>query len=460
MSQRFKHDQDGTSASSGRVGVALLLTLALLTGTTPFAIDLYLPTFPEMVGDLVTTSAGVQLSLTTFLIGAGMGQLIFGPLSDHLGRRGPLIAGMSLYLVASVVVALAPTIGVFVGARFMQGLTGAAGMVISRAIITDVARGTQAARAMSIMMMVSGIAPVIAPLVGSLLAGPLGWRGLMWILTGIVGAGLVATLLVVRETRPRALHEPRHREALASPAHALMSRAYVGNMLAYVFAFATMMAYISASPFIYQSIMGFGEVGYGLMFGLNALALMIASAVSARLTQRFGIAALACTGLLANLAAVIGLAILVLAGAAPVWFTLPILVVVGSLGFVFGNTTALALTAVPMAAGLASAILGMLQQLLAGAAAPLVGIAGPGTALPLALTMLGASVAANLAFAAATHTARPRESIAVTAENYRSPVSAPISKHPPVPRRAECNGRSSSSFAPPRSSRQFLGPAC
>jgi DHA1 family bicyclomycin/chloramphenicol resistance-like MFS transporter len=416
MSMCAKYDQDETSASSARIGVTLLLTLALLTGIAPFAIDLYLPAFPEMVKDLATTSAGVQLSLTTFLIGAGVGQLIFGPLSDRLGRRSPLVMGMGLYLVASVAVALAPTITVFVSGRFVQGLAGAAGMVISRAIIIDRARGAQAARYMSIVMMVSGIAPVIALVVGSMLVNPLGWRGLMWILTGLVGIGFVAVLLFVRETRPRALCDPGHRAAPASTARALMSRAYLGNMFAYVFAFATMMAYISASPFLYQSMMGLNEIGYGLMFGLNALTLTITGAVSARLTRRFRAAALARTGLLFNLAAIVVLALLVLAGVPSIWLAVPIFVAVGSLGLVFGSTIALALAAVPMAAGLASAILGMLQHLLAGAVAPLVGIAGADTAFPLVLTMFVASASANFAFAISTPTAHPRESIAVASE--------------------------------------------
>ncbi|RLM28255.1 hypothetical protein BIY29_00965 [Brenneria alni] len=417
MNRCVKNDQDKTCASSARIGITLLLTLALLTGIAPFAIDLYLPAFPEMVEDLATTSAGVQLSLTTFLIGAGVGQLIFGPLSDRLGRRSPLVVGMGLYLVASVVVALAPTIAVFVGGRFVQGLAGAAGMVISRAIIIDRARGAQAARYMSIVMLVSGIAPVIAPVVGSVLVNPLGWRGLMWILTGLVGIGFIAVLLFVRETRPLTLRNHGHLAAPASTAYSLMSRAYLGNMFAYVFAFATMMAYISASPFLYQSMMGLDEIGYGLMFGLNALALMITGAVSARLTRRFRTAALARTGLLFNLAAIVALTLLVLADTPAIWFAVPIFVAVGSLGLVFGNTIALALAAVPMTAGLASAILGTLQHLLAGAVAPLVGIAGEDTAFPLVLTMFVASVIANVAFAVSTPTAHLRESIAVATEN-------------------------------------------
>ncbi len=382
------------------------MALALLAGIAPFATDMYLPAFPDMVGDLSTTAAGVQLSLTTFLVGAGLGQLVFGPLSDRVGRRGPLLVGMVLYLVASAAAALAPSIAVLVVARLVQGAAGAAGMVISRAIITDLAKGVAAARAMSIVMLISGVAPVLAPVAGSVLTGPVGWRGLLWIVTGLVAVGLVATLLVVRETHPHAARAPERRPDRASKAAELTSRAYLGNMLAFVLAFTTMMAYISASPFLYQTLIGLTEVQYGLVFGLNALALMIVGGLSARLTRRFRVQAIARTGLRLCLAAVVAFGVLAVAGVPPLWLAVPILLAVGSLGLVFGNTTALALAAVPAAAGLGSAILGMLQHVLAGAVAPIVSIGGGTTALPLALTMLVTSLGANAAFAATRRAGR------------------------------------------------------
>jgi DHA1 family bicyclomycin/chloramphenicol resistance-like MFS transporter len=254
-------------------------------------------------------------------------------------------------------------------------------------------------------MLVSGISPVIAPVVGSMLVNPLGWRGLMWILTALVGIGLVAVLLFVRESRPHVMCESKYRTAGVTTVRTLISRTYLGNMLAFVFAFTGMMAYISASPFLYQTLMGMNEIKYGLVFGFNALALMIVGAVSARLTRRrVCVAKIARAGLLINLTAVASLALLVSTSVPPIWFAVPILFAVGSLGLVFGNTIALALAAVPAAAGFASAVLGMLQHVLAGAVAPLVGIAGEHTALPLSLTMLAASVIANLAFAASTRT--------------------------------------------------------
>lgn len=381
------------------VGSALLITLALLSALAPFATDLYLPAFPEMVGDLSTSTTGVQLSLTAFLIGAGLGQLVFGPLSDRLGRRGPLIVGTVLFVVASAGAAMAPTIELLVVARLFQGLFGAAGMVIGRAIISDRAHGKEAARAFSIMMLVGGIAPIVAPFLGSMLAEPLGWRGLLAIVAVIGAIAAVAVLVVVRESRTREAIEAETRAGGRGVLRELASRAYVTNTLAYAFAFATMMAYISASPFLYQDMMGLTPVQYGLAFALNAIALAVVSSVSAKLTYRFAVRRLAGVGLAVNLLAIVALVALVLSDVPPIWLGVPILVAVGSLGLVFGNTTALALEAVPEASGSASAVLGLLQFTLAGVVSPLVGIAGESTALPLAVVMLVASAVAALSFA-------------------------------------------------------------
>ncbi|MFJ4624749.1 MFS transporter, partial [Streptomyces sp. NPDC088812] len=196
-------------ATGKAIGAGLLSTLALLMGLASFGIDLYLPAFPVMTTELSTTATGVQLSLTAFLIGAGAGQLVFGPWSDRAGRVVPLVFGAVLFVAASVTATLAGSIELLVAARLVQGLGGAAGMVIGRAIILDRARGTEAARALSIMMLIGGIAPIIAPVAGGALVGPVGWRGLLGIVTGLGVIALACVLVFVRESLPREIRRAR-----------------------------------------------------------------------------------------------------------------------------------------------------------------------------------------------------------------------------------------------------------
>lgn len=392
-------------AQGGKISTPLLLTLALLSAVAPFATDLYLPGLPQIVDDLDTSTSGAQLSLTAFLIGAAVGQVIFGPLSDRLGRRGPLLIGTAVYLLCSIGTALAPSLWLLVVLRLVQGITGAAGMVIGRAVISDRYHGSEAARALSLMMIVGGVAPVIAPFLGSTLADPIGWRGLLWIVSGLGLLALVCSLAFVPETHGRTERAATAAESSTGEPHTgtlrqLMSRPYLTATLAFAFGFTTMMAYISASPFLYQNLMGLGTVQYGLLFGLNALVLMVVSMVAANLTRRFRIRSMTRVGLGVNLLGVLVFGLLVLVDAPALSLTVPLVFVVGSLGLVLGNATALAMDAVPRAAGSASAVLGFLQFGLAGIASPLVGLGGDMDAAPLAVTMLVASVVANAAIAA------------------------------------------------------------
>lgn len=384
----------------------LLLVLGLLSAVAPFATDLYLPAFPQMTTDLQASATTVQLTLTAFLVGVTAGQLVFGPLSDRFGRVPPLLAGAALCVAASAAAVLAPTVGVLVVARLLQGLGGAAGMVIGRAVISDLATGKPAARAFSLMMIVGGVAPVVAPLLGGLLTGPIGWRGLLGIVLGLSVLMLVAVLAVVRETHLRSRRDALRAErrasgATGSPVRALRSRTFVGYTAVFGFAFAVMMAYISASPFLYQDMLGLGTVGYGIAFGCNALALMGVSILSAKLTATRSVTGVLTLGIALVLASTVAFALLVVTAAPVFWLAVPLFTAVGSLGLVLGNATALALGAVPQAAGSASAVLGALQFGLAALVSPLVSIGGEGTAAPLAVVMLAAAVVAVVALVAA-----------------------------------------------------------
>lgn len=395
------------SAERPGVSTPLLVTLAVLSAVAPFSTDLYLPAFPQMSTELATSDTAVQLSLTAFLIGAGVGQLVFGPVSDRLGRRWPLLIGLMLFLASSCGTAMAPSIGVLIPLRLVQGISGAAGMVIGRAVIADRSHGRAAARALSLMMMVGGLAPVIAPLLGSGLAGVIGWRGLLWIVAGLGLAGLVASVVFVPETNDA---DARARRAAADAAlaaehpgaggvRALATRTFIGRTLAFAFAFATMMAYISASPFVYQRMIGLSVPAYGLLFGLNALLLMLVSAISARLVAVYGAERLLRIGLITNLVGSAATLLVAVTGV-PVWLlTLTLPIAVAPLGLVFGNATALALDAAPArVAGLGSAILGLAQFALAGLVSPLVSLGGEGTATPLGIVMVTASVVAMAMF--------------------------------------------------------------
>lgn len=400
---------DSPTGATGERAItpALLVTLALLSAVAPFATDLYLPAFPSMVKDLQTSATAVQLTLTAFLVGLAAGQLLFGPLSDRYGRVRPLVVGAVICVIASAATVFAPTVEALIGARFVQGVAGAAGMVIGRAVISDLATGKAAARAFSLMMIVGGVAPVIAPLAGGFLIAPIGWRGALAVIFALSTLMLASVLFVVRETHTehRRTELRSARSAQGSPLRDLLSRAYVGHVVAYCCAFATMMAYISASPFIYQTMMGLSAGQYGAMFGVNALALLSASALSARLTVRHDVRRVASVGLAAIFVATVSLLVLASTGVPAGWLALPLFVTVGGMGLVFGNATALALGAAPRAAGTASAVLGAAQFGLAAAVSPLVSIGGEHTAVPAAIVMVCTSSLAVLGFAFARRTA-------------------------------------------------------
>lgn len=385
---------------AGHVPMPLMVTLALLSAAAPFATDMYLPAFPAMVRELSTSSAGVQLSMTSFLVGAGVGQLLFGPLSDRVGRVPPLLVGVIVYVLAGVGAALSPNVQVLIAARLLQGLSGAAGMVISRAIIADLTSGREAVRAFNVTQLVIGLAPIAAPIAGSLLAGPLGWRGLMWVVTGTGAVAALMTFAIVRETNPGGSRTARS-EPFRTLLARLRSRTFIGATLTCTFGFATMMAYISASSFLYQEMMGLSIVVYALLYGFNATLLMAGSGIAARLARRFAAAPVARVGLLINFVAILVIVVFAFTPVPALLLALPILIAVGSLGLVLGNTTAMALSASTHSSGLGSAVLGMAQFAVAGAVAPLVTLAGSHSAVPLALVMLAASLLALGAFALA-----------------------------------------------------------
>ncbi len=381
----------------------LLGSLALLSMISPFATDMYLPSFPRMADDLSTGHSGVQLTLTTFLVGVALGQLFFGPLSDRRGRKGPLVAGSLLCVIASFVAVYAPTIEVLLAARFFQGLGGAAGIVIARAIVADLFHGAEAASIFSVLAVLGGLAPIAAPVAGGLLAGPVGWRGVLGVLAALTVAMSLVAVFVIREsapartrgaTSPSAPHPSSPPPPAARSPHlgtVLRRPGFTAYALVKTFSFAVLMGYIAASPFIYQDYVGVGELAGAALFGLNSLAMIAANALNARFVRRRGPARMLRAGLVVLTTAVVALSLVVFLPAPP-WALVPVLMLlVGSMGLIFGNSIGLAISHARDAAGSGSAVIGFGQFVAGAAVAPLVGLGDRATPVPMTLLIVAAT---------------------------------------------------------------------
>ena len=368
----------------------LILTLAVLTALPPLATDMYLPALPAMAADLDASASTIQLTLTMFLIGLATGQLVIGPLSDQWGRRRLLLAGTVVCALAAAMCALAPSVLVLLAGRFVQGFAGAAGVVLARAVISDTSSGFRAARLFNVMMIIQGVAPVVAPLLGGILIPSIGWRGVYWVLCALTAAMAVGAAAQVHESHPA---HRRTRGGLAAFARdarqVLAQRLYVRYTLAFAFCFGTMFAYIAASPFVLQNILGLSPTVYSVAFAVNATGIILASIVSARLVEHVGAHRLVEIGSAIMLTAATLLVVDATALGLPLWPTLALLfLAISSLGLIAGNATSLALAQVPGAVGTGSAVLGALQFVLAATVAPLVGIAGDRSATPMVTIML------------------------------------------------------------------------
>ena len=373
-----------------------MIILGLVNAIGPLSIDMYLPAFPEIASDLETSASQVQLTLTACVAGLALGQLLIGPLSDRLGRRTPLIAAMSTYAGASVLCALAPSAPVLMGTRFLQGLAGAGGVVIARAIVRDLHSGAAAVRLFSSLMLVTGLAPILAPLAGGQILNHTSWRGIFVVLT-ILSAGIAVLVAVaLKETLPP---ERRSTHGLGRTLEImrtlLKDRWFVGHGLAGGLGFGALFAYISGSSFVLQGIYGVSPQLYSVLFAMNGLGLIAGSQVNARLVGRYGPATLLRAGLTTIAAAACTLLVVVLIGGLGVAAVLaPMFVIVSSLAFVLPNSTALALADHPEVAGTASALLGMGQFVIGALVAPIVGAGGTDSAVPMATVMTIAALAA------------------------------------------------------------------
>jgi DHA1 family bicyclomycin/chloramphenicol resistance-like MFS transporter len=365
----------------------LIVILGSLVAIGPLSIDMYLPGLPEITRSLDASAASVQLSLTACVAGLAAGQLVAGPLSDRLGRRRPLVAGLVTYSGVSLLCALAPSVAALIGLRFLQGLAGGAGIVIGRAVVRDLYSGAQAAKLFSSLMLVTGLAPILAPVVGAQILKFTTWNGIFVVLAGLSAAIVTLAAVALPETLAAERRDPGG-HTLKTMRHLLTERSFLGYALTAALAFGALFAYISGSPFVLQEIYGLSPEAFSLAFGANGLGLVIGSQINARLVTRYGPAYLLRRALLVIVTAAAAL-VVVAALDLGVW---PVIVctfvVMSTLSFVMPNSTALALSEHGTVAGTASALLGVTQFLIGGLAAPLVGIGGTGSAMPMAVVML------------------------------------------------------------------------
>ncbi|MEU4985681.1 multidrug effflux MFS transporter [Streptomyces sp. NPDC021969] len=382
-----------------RVSLLVTFILGSLTATPPLAMDMYLPALPEVTRSLGAPAATVQLTLTACLAGMALGQIVVGPMSDKWGRRRPLLAGLAVYVVATALCAVAPNVELLVAFRLVQGLAGAAGIVIARAVVRDLYDGVAMARFFSTLMLISGVAPVVAPLIGGQILRVTDWRGVFVVLV-VVGVVLgVVVWARLPETLPV---EERHAGGVGDTLRAmrglLADRAFTGYMLAGGFAFASLFAYVAASPFVVQEIYGASAQTFSLLFGLNSIGLVVVGQINGKvLVGRVRLDRVLGLGLLVVIAAATVLLLMSLGvfgevGLGPVAAAL--FVLMSAMGLSLPNTQALALMRVKKSAGSASALLGTSSFLIGAVASPLVGIAGEDTAVPMAVVQLAAAVLA------------------------------------------------------------------
>lgn len=376
----------------------LIVMLGVLTAFGPLSIDLYLPGLPAIGRDLGADPARVQQTLSTFFLGLALGQLVYGPMSDRFGRRPVMGFGIVVYLLATVYCALAPSIESLIAGRFVQGIGGAAGPVVARAAVRDVYAGSQAARALSFVVLVMAIAPLLAPLAGGQIIGLVGWRGLFGCMFAYALLCLAVNTLALPETNPPERRRGRRIGAMYAAYGRLLSH---DRGLAYLLcgglAFGGLFGYITGASFIYINVFGVSPQMFGLYFAVNVLGLVIGNLVNGRLVVRFGYRRMLTFGILVMWLGALGL----LAGA---WLfpgellavVIPLFFAVGPIGTIGANTVAGLMDVMPENAGAASALFGVFQFGSGASAGLVLGLMPGGAVMNVALVLSGAATGALL----------------------------------------------------------------
>ncbi|AWC27186.1 MULTISPECIES: multidrug effflux MFS transporter [Bacillus cereus group] len=366
----------------------MIIVLGTLTAIGPLSIDMYLPSLPKLMGDLQTSASLAQLTLTACLLGLSVGQLFVGSISDIYGRRKPLIIALIIYVASSLLCAVAPSIWILVLLRFLQGASGSAGIVISRAMVRDMYTGPEMTKFFSLLMLVNGAAPILAPIIGGQLLQFTSWHGVFIVLGVISICMLISVIFVLRETLPL---EERITGGVAGTLSVygklLKDRLFMGYAVSQGFVSAAMFAYISGSPFVLQNIYGASPQAFSLFFAINGIGIIIASQITGRLAGKVSEKALFVVGI--GIAAVGGTSLLltIVFGIGLIGVLCSLFLVVSSVGVVSTTGFSLAMRNQKQAAGTAAALLGLLQFISGALVAPLVGIGGSNTALPMGVVI-------------------------------------------------------------------------
>jgi DHA1 family bicyclomycin/chloramphenicol resistance-like MFS transporter len=362
-------------------------SLGVMSAFGPFAIDMYLPAFPRLARDLHTPIGTVQMTLAIFLLGLAVGQILWGTLSDHLGRRMPLLSGCVLFSCMAAVCATAHSIHTLVVARFFMGLGGSAGVVVARAIVRDMFEEREAARFYSMMMIIGGIGPIVSPLLGGLLLTHYDWRAIFWTITGL---GVLCVAAVLRNIPETLAREDRMRghitDVFKGYGRILANRSFLGPALAIGCTSGMLFTYIADSSFIFIELFGVPVAFFGFLFATNSIGLYIGGQSNRWLLRRFTSEELLRKGMWINVSAallLVGCARTGLGGF-PAFFAV-LFLCLATLGVIFPNATAMAMQPCAAKAGSASALLGILQFILGASGGALAGIVHNGTALPMAV---------------------------------------------------------------------------
>lgn len=377
----------------------LALILGSLAAFGPLTIDMYLPSFPTITAAFNTNASLIQFSLTACLLGLGFGQLIIGPVSDVRGRRKPLLIFLALYFVASLVTAFAPTVYLFIAARFFQGFAAAGGIVMSRAVARDIYVGRELTKFFALLMLINNLAPILAPVIGSSILLFTNWRGVFIVLAGI---GMLLWFIIsfrFEETLPEEKRIPSNmKQTITNFTTLIKDREFLGYALTQSFITSGIFAYVSGTPFVYQNIYGTSPQVFSLLFGMNGLGIMVGTFLIGRLADIIPETRFLKIGLFTAFASGITLLTVVLLDGPLIGVVIPIFLFVSCIGIISTSSFSLAMEKQGKVAGSASAMLGLLPFIFGAISAPLVGIAGEHTAVPMGIILFSAGLLALLSY--------------------------------------------------------------